>query len=167
MEVLVLMLSIACYCDYRRKKIPNLLLLAMFLFGLGQQIMEKGGGGGISFVVRCVGILLLLYPLFQIGAMGAGDVKLYGICGGYLPGEKFLFFFFASLLIAAMISLLKMIYEGNMIERIRYFGDYIFSVLCTGRIRLYIEDEKERRKAGICLAGPILAGVLLGMGGVY
>lgn len=167
MEVLVFMLAVACFCDYWKKKIPNVLLLAMFLFGLGQQIPENGGGGGILFAVRCVGVWLVLYPLFQIGAMGAGDVKLYGICGGCLPGEKFLFFFFVSLLIAALISLLKMIYEGNMIERLRYFGDYVFSVLSTGQIRLYIENERERRKAGICLAGPILASVLLGMGGVY
>lgn len=166
MEALVFMLAIACYCDYRRRKIPNALLLVMFLYGFGQQIMEEGGGG-IGFIVRCVSILLLLYPLFQIGAIGAGDVKLYGICGGYLPSEKFLFFFFVSLLIAAMISLLKMIYEGNMIERIRYLWDYLFSVLCTGKFRLYIENEWERKKASICLAGPILGSVLLGMGGVY
>ena len=162
----MLMLAIACYCDYRRRKIPNVLLLVMFLYGCGQQIVVNEGGG-IGFVARCVGILLLLFPLFRIGAMGAGDVKLYGICGGYLPSEKFLLFFFVSLLIAAIISLLKMIYEGNMIERIRYFGDYLFSVLCTGRFRLYIENEWERRKASICLAGPILGSVLLGMGGVY
>jgi len=165
--VLVFMLAIACYFDYRRKKIPNVLLIAMFLYGCGRLIVKSGGGGGIYFVVKVMTILLLLYPLFQIGAMGAGDVKLYGICAGYLSGEKFLVFFFVSLLIAAVISLLKMINEGNVIERIRYFGDYVFHVLYTGKFYLYIEDERERKKAGICLAGPILGSVLLGLGGVY
>lgn len=166
MEVLVFLLTVACFCDYLSKKIPNALLVVMFLVGLAQQIVENGESG-IFFVVRAVSVCLVLYPLFQIGTIGAGDVKLYGICGGYLPGEKFLFFFFVSLLIAAMISLLKMVYEGNMTERLRYFGDYVFSVLSAGKIRMYIEDERERRKTGICLAGPILASVLLGMGGVY
>ena len=139
----------------------------MFLFGFAQHIAEKGGGGGIGFVVRAVVILVLLYPLFRIGAMGAGDVKLYGICAGYLPGDKFLFFFFVSLLIAALISLLKMVREANMIERIRYFADYVFSVICTGRFCLYLENERDKRCASICLAGPILGSMLLGMGGVY
>jgi len=166
LEVLVFLLAVACFCDYLSKKIPNVLLVVMFLFGLGQQILGNGEIG-IFFAVKTVSVCLVLYPLFQIGAIGAGDVKLYGICGGYLPGEKFLFFFFVSLLIAALISLLKMIYEGNLTERLRYFWDYVFSVLSAGKIRMYIEDERERRKAGICLAGPILASVLLGMGGVY
>lgn len=165
MAIFVLMLGVACYCDYRGRKIPNLLLFVMFCFGFGQRLAE--GGGGISFVVRCVGILFLLYPLFRIGALGAGDVKLYGVCGGFLPGEKFLLFFFVSMLIAAVISLLKMITEGNMMERFRYLCDYLFGILYTGKLRLYRENEKENRKSGICLAGPILVSVLLGMGGVY
>lgn len=165
MAVFVLLLGIACYCDYQRRKIPNKLLFVMFLLGLGQQ--SVAGGGGICFVVRCAVVLCLLYPLFRIGALGAGDVKLYGVCGGFLPGEKFLFFFFVSMLIAAVISLLKMIKEGNVTERVRYLGDYLFSVICSGKVRLYIENEKDKKKAGICLAGPILISVLLGMGGIY
>ena len=139
----------------------------MLIVGGGQQIAEVGGTGGFWFVVRCVGIILLLYPLFRIGAIGAGDVKLYGICAGYYPGEKFLYFFFVSLLIAAMISLLKMFRESMVKERMIYFLDYVFSVMQSGKFQLYIQNETERRKASICLAGPIFLSVLLGMGGVY
>ncbi len=163
----MLFLVIACYCDYRKRKIPNLLVIFMLIIGGCQQMAEMGGAGGFWFVMRCVGIILLLYPLFRIGAIGAGDVKLYGICAGYHPGEKFLYFFFVSLLIAAIISLLKMLRESNVRERIGYFLDYVFSVIQTGKFQLYIQNETEWRKASICLAGPILFSVLLGVGGVY
>ena len=32
------------------------------------------------------------YLFFYIGAMGAGDVKLLGVCAGYFSGEKVLCF---------------------------------------------------------------------------
>lgn len=167
MEALCFLLVIACFYDYGKGRIPNLLLVAMFVVGWIDGICCEGIRAIIFFPLECVVMMLLLYPLFKIGALGAGDVKLYGICAGYFPREKFLFFFFLSLLIAAMFSLIKMIKESNALERVSYFCEYIVSVVQSGRVRLYIENEKERKAAGICLAGPILASVLLYIGGVY
>lgn len=167
MKALCFFLLIACCCDYWKGKIPNLLLVFMFIVGWGQSLIGEGLQEVIAFPVECAIVMLLLYPLFKIGALGAGDVKLYGVCAGYLPREKFLFFFFLSLLIAAVISLVKMIRESNAVERIFYFCEYLINVIRTGRFRLYIENEKERKAVSICLAGPILGSVLLYMGGVY
>ncbi len=167
LKALVFMLVVACCCDYWKGKIPNLLLILMLLVGCGQQIADSGAIEGAIFGAESVCVMLLLYPLFKIGAIGAGDVKLYGICAGYLPFHKFLFFFFLSLLIAAIFSLIKMIRESNAMERIYYFCDYVLHVLRTGKIQLYIENEKERKAVSICLAGPILGSVLLYIGGVY
>ena len=49
-------------------------------------------------------VIALLYPLFKISAVGAGDVKLLGAAAGYFPFEKIFLFAFVSLLIAAIIS---------------------------------------------------------------
>lgn len=160
MEALIIMLVIACFCDYLKGKIPNVLLAVMLFAGIGQANL-------LLFVLRCITVMLLLYPIYKIGAIGAGDVKLYGVCAGYLPSEKFLFFFFLSLLIAAVISLIKMIRECNAIERLSYFFEYIVHVVKTGRFYLYVENERERKRVSVCLAGPILGSVLLYMGGVY
>lgn len=167
MAALCVLLAIACYYDYRKGKIPNLLLIVMFVTGLWYRAADGGINGVIRFPVESMGIMLLFYPLFRIGAMGAGDVKLYGICAGYLPWNKFLFFLFLSLLAAAMVSLAKMIKEQNAIERFSYLCEYIYEVVRKGRFRLYIENEKESRSAGICLAGPIFCSVLLYLGGMY
>ena len=48
------------------------------------------------------------YLFFYIGAMGAGDVKLLGVCAGYFSGEKVLCFLFFALLFAAVFALCKM-----------------------------------------------------------
>jgi len=163
MKAFIVMLVIASFCDYLKGKIPNVLLAVMLLVGL----VLSGTEEVLWFGIRCGVVVLLLYPLYKIGALGAGDVKLYGICAGYLPSQKFLFFFFLSLLIAAAISLIKMIRECNAIERLSYFCEYVIDVVQTGRFRLYVENERERRRVSICLAGPILGSVLLYVGGVY
>lgn len=167
MEALCIFLAVACWYDYRKCRIPNLLIWIMLV--VGWLCVTSGGGmrEAIFFPVKSACVMLLLYPLFKIGALGAGDVKLYGVCAGYLPPEKFLFFLFCSLLIAAMISLIKMLKECNAIERLSYLCEYVTDVVLSGNIRLYIEDEKERRASGICLAGPIFCSVLLCLGGVY
>lgn len=167
MEILIILLAVACGYDYRKRRIPNFLLIIMFVIGWGNALICEGFREAIIFLVEGMVVMLVLYPLFKIGALGAGDVKLYSVCAGYLPREKFLYFFFLSLLIAAVISLIKMVKECNAIERIAYFCEYAVDVMRQGKFRLYIENEKERKAASICLAGPILGSVLLYMGGVY
>ncbi len=167
MIVLCILLVLACWCDYKERKIPNLLLGVMFVSGWVYGVLLDGLWEVIRFPIESIVVILLLYPLFKIGAFGAGDVKIYSICAGYLPYDKFLFFFFLSLLIAAMISLIKMIKECNAIERISYFCEYILSVVQNGRFHLYFENEREQKAAGVCLAGPILGSILLYIGGIY
>lgn len=167
MTVLCFFLVIACLCDYGKGKIPNWLIGIMFAVGLGYGAVWEGIRGAAFFPMKGTAVILLLYPLFKIGALGAGDVKLYGICAGYLPHDKFLFFFFLSLLLAAMISLIKMIKECNAIERFSYLCEYLISVLQNRKFHFYFEDKKEQKHAGICLAGPILGSILLYMGGIY
>lgn len=167
MAALCFLLGIACYYDYRRGKIPNFLLGVMLAAGIALRAAEGGAAEALLFLPWCAGVMLLLYPLFRIGALGAGDVKLYGICAGYLPRDKFLLFLFVSLLIAAIFSLYKMLRESNAIERICYLCEYIAEVVRTGHFGLYMENERERRAAGVCLAGPILGSLLLYLGGAY
>lgn len=167
MVALCVMLAIACCYDYGRGRIPNFLLITMGLVGLIYNIAITGIQGGLVFLIESAVVMLLMYPLFKIGVLGAGDVKLYGLCAGYLPRDKFLFFLFLSLLVAAIISLIKMIKESNAVERMSYLCEYVLEVVQSGNFRLYMENEKERKASGICLAGPIFCSVLLYIGGIY
>lgn len=165
--ILCVMLGIACYYDYRKGRIPNWLVLVIMIVGCVNQFLTGGSTSGIQFFLKICGVIILLLPVYRIGALGSGDVKLYGVCAGYLPSEKFLFFLFFSLLIAAILSLIKMVREKNTIDRMIYFFEYVEEVIRSGEWYLYIENERERRSVSICLAGPILASFLLHLGGVY
>ena len=66
-----------------------------------------------------------ILSVFYIGAMGAGDVKLLGVCAGYFSGEKVLCFLFFALLFAAVFALCKMYLARNLWDRLCYLGEYV------------------------------------------
>lgn len=167
MELLCVFLSVACAFDYRRNQIPNWLLLLMVMAGLGQSSLKQETEGVFYFLCKTIGVILCMYLLFKIGALGAGDVKLFGVCAGYLPGNKILIFLFVSLLIAAIVSLIKMFLENNVKERLVYLGEYLIEVARSGSWQLYIDDCREREKHSICMAGPVFLSVLMHIGGIY
>lgn len=167
MGMLCIFLCIACYYDYRHSRIPNWLIAAALAAGAAVSFAR---GGTIS-VLRSLGPAFLtaavFYPLFRIGTFGAGDVKLFGVCAGYLPGGKVLAFLFFAMLFAAVHSLFRIAREPDLKERFCCFFDYLRDVAESGSWGLYFADKQEQRRAGICMAGPILLSVLLYMGGMY
>lgn len=166
MGVLYTVLVLACVYDYRQGRIPNMLLLIGMAAG-GIRGGTSGWTGVARYLYPGVVTLLILYPLFRIGAIGAGDIKLLSICVGYFPYQKIIYFLFFSMLISAVISVFKMYREQNMRERLTYLWEYIRAVAATGHWSLYLDNSIDREKTGICLSGPILGSVLLYWGGVY
>lgn len=162
----VLLVAACCY-DYKDNRIPNYLLIWMALLGVGWRFWDQGVPGALSYLGQAALVIAFLYLFFKIGCLGAGDVKLFGATAGYLPVGKILAFLMCSLLIAAVISLVKMWRKDDFFERMRYLAGYVAAVVKSGSWRLYTKDVKGRRKAGICLSGPVLASVLLYLGGVY
>ena len=139
MTVLCIFLLVACYYDYLYRRIPNWLAVGAFVAGVVRCIVTQDNAIWI-FLLNIIFLVSLLYPFFKLGTLGAGDVKLFGVCGGYLTSDRILYFLFFSMLIAAIFSLVKIITERNI---------------------------RAGCKAGIPLSGPLLCSVILYMGGIY
>jgi len=164
---LCLLLAAACGYDYRKHRIPNYLVVLTAVLGAGWRLQDGGFPGLLGYMGQALLMMSMLYPFFKIGTIGAGDVKLLGVTAGYLPFKKILFFLFFSLLIAAIISLIKMWKKNYFKERVLYLLRYLSNVWKTGKWQLYLEEEENKSTVSICLAGPILFSVLLYLGGVY
>lgn len=167
LAALCVLLLAACFYDYRKKKIPNYLIVAMALTGVVWRFLMAGVSGAAVFALQTVLIGSILYPLFKIGAVGAGDVKLFGVTAGCLPFEKIFVFLFVSLLIAAIISLVKLWQYGNLRERLHYLTEYLTDVWKSSNFRLYLENGVDSPDIRLCLSGPVFLSLLLYLGGVY
>lgn len=164
---LIWMLCIACLYDYRQRRIPNPLILLIAGWGLIRNgYKEMLFGVGIYILVSAV-VAFLLYPLFRIGGLGAGDVKLMSVCAGFFPVKRVFYFLFISLLFSAVFSIVKLFRERNVRDRAAYLGKYCKELIRQGKWSYFNPCIDDRKLEGICMAGPVLCSVILRVGGVY
>lgn len=157
----LLFLLAACYQDYRYGRIANRLVLAVLLWGLCVQLQSYGAAGMIFWLVGGVLVLALTYPLFGLGTLGAGDVKLFAACAGAMGIKRGILFLCCTFLVAAVLSLQKMLFRHNLLQRFRYFFTYIGQTIQTAQLLPYEKEDT------IHLAGPAAFAVLLSLGGMY
>lgn len=75
------LLVVAVIFDVRYRKIPNILTFPAMLAGMVYYTLT-GGGAGLLFSLGGLATgLAVLFILFLMGAMGAGDAKLMGAIG--------------------------------------------------------------------------------------
>lgn len=168
---MILLLAVAVRMDFKHDRINN----GWILFGiLGGFLFQIQKGGKESIYYMGISMLLafgLLYPIYKIGGIGAGDVKLFLMTGCFLTAERLLYALLFSFLIGAVFSLGKMMREENFKERMQYLFSYLFDVIRTGKWKLYGENLRKGcpkyRRSKIHFALPICLGVMLGLGGLY
>ncbi len=93
---LVLFVATVVFTDWRWRRIPNLATYPAVLLGLALASLEglPGAvlrGGLLDHVAAVVGAFLFTVPLYAVGGLKAGDVKLL-MAVGALKGVVFLFY---------------------------------------------------------------------------
>lgn len=81
--VIVLVVA-ASACDLRTRRIPNALTLGSAAVAVALHTGLSGWSGLLSAVSGWAAGTLLFFPLFALGGMGAGDVKLLAAVGAWL-----------------------------------------------------------------------------------
>lgn len=130
---MLLLLAVAAVTDLRSNKIPNLLIVTGLVLGL---ISTDHFFESISVFIF---IILVFFPAYKIGALGAGDIKCIAIMSFYLTQKELLMALFYAFLVAAGFGVCKIIYYKSL----------------------------EVRKSKIRLAFFLFLGTLISMGGTY
>ena len=100
---------IAVLTDFQDGIIPNWLIL----FGIGAGILI--GEDVLEKIPIAAIVILLLFPFFRIGAIGAGDIKCFAMISFYLSSDQFIQAIFYSFFIALiMISIKYFIHHIHM-----------------------------------------------------
>ncbi|MCM1386864.1 MAG: A24 family peptidase [Bacillus sp. (in: Bacteria)] len=157
--------------DFKHDRIDNVWILFGILSGLGFRIQEGGWYGVYGAVISMVIPFALLYPIFKIGALGAGDIKLFMAVGSFLQTESLLYVLICSFIIAALFSLMKMISESNFTKRMHYLFSYLSELFTTREWKLYEEIEAQDahtyKSNKIHFTLPACISVMLGLGGLF
>ncbi len=107
-------LILAAWIDGRELKVPNWITFPMILAGLVYSTCVGGLGGlGAGMLGMCCGLLTLM-PLYAVGGMGAGDVKLMAGIGAWLGWEITLAAFAVSVVVGAVMAVIMVLWDKSM-----------------------------------------------------
>lgn len=112
---LAILLSTAVWHDVRTRRIPNRLVFLGTLIGVALNTLLPAGAGFFAEPLGALGFLAslggagiglaALLPMYALGAMGAGDVKLMAMVGAFLGPEQILGAALLSLLAGGVLAL--------------------------------------------------------------
>jgi prepilin peptidase CpaA len=118
------LLASAVWHDVRARRIPNALVLPGALAGLALQGALPPGAGLYSLPFGALGLLLglagmalglaMLLPMYMLGTMGAGDVKLLAMAGAFLGPQQVLGAGLLSLLAGGLLGLAVAARRGDL-----------------------------------------------------
>lgn len=116
---------IAAYSDVQRKRIPNLLIAVIFFYGIIASYIGWGFAETTGRILYCFCILLIIYPLYMVGALGSGDVKLYSLLPLYYLKNRLLIIYLLVFWAAAILCLGYLFFIPEKRKMIRHFYDYL------------------------------------------
>ncbi len=165
---MLLLLCLAALTDLRTDRIPNGLIVIGTIIGMSGNLLVRS-----ELLQSAASMLLafvLMYPLFKIGALGAGDIKVFVMIGSFVKIEDFMAIFVVAFVIGAVFSVMKILTEHNGRERIGYFFSYVTEIFCTRQWKIYgehmIEDYRLYRSNKIHFTVPVLLSAALRIGGI-
>lgn len=136
---LALLVIPAVISDFRTYKIDNRLIVAFLIAGALTGLMEEGPSGLLSSLLGASLPLLLLFWLYLLGMLGAGDIKLFCSVGA-VAGFGFIPWCIAwSFLSGGVVALTVMLARRNVVQRVRYLGSYLKACFLSGSILEYSE----------------------------
>lgn len=163
--MLLFMLSLGALFDYRTDKIPNWMPFFGGLLGF-IIIWQQNGRQGIEQGLLGVFIIfIILCPLWFLGGIGGGDVKLMMAAGCYM-GDQSWKLLIVSAICSACYSLFLMIVRKNFKKRMVLFFSYCKDVIWQGKREPYPFDKEntgDKKEGGIHVSYAILAGFVIGI----
>lgn len=149
---------VAVGMDLKSMRISNRLILVGLGISLVRRLLCEGIFGVFTGIFLISLPVILLYLLFLAGALGAGDIKLFSLIGGFVSLKELLWCMFYSFLIAAVLSFVKMcyykIFSSSMKNVICYLNQF-----CMGDYKVYKPIYDKRSKIHFSIA--ILLGLIL------
>lgn len=115
-KLVCVILIVAAYIDGKELRVPNWITYPMVFSGLIYCTWMSGWSGlGAGILGMFVGLACLL-PLYSVGGMGAGDVKLMAGVGAWLGWKTTVFAFAVSTVVGAIMAVIMVLYRGNIMK---------------------------------------------------
>ena len=123
----IFIVIVACVFDVATSRIPNALTFTTAALALAFHALVPSGLGVTFALIGLVVGLAVFFPLFALGAMGAGDVKLMAAIGAWLGWKAIVFvalYGSAAGGVLALIVALRRQYVRQAFRNLKMLGMY-------------------------------------------
>lgn len=144
------------YCDIKYYKIKNSLVLPLIVIGFIFGIIN----GNILDCVYGMLIPLVLFPLYALRMLGAGDVKALCALGAVFGFNMSIQIMIFTMISGGIIALIFMLCNKNFIERFKYLFKYLKMCFLTRKLLKYDfggEEKSYFRFSYAIITGTVLA----------
>ncbi len=145
--------------DRREGRVPNALIILGYVTGFIYAIYEKGAPGIPEAIISLAWPILLLYVLFRIRALGAGDLKVFSMISPFLDYHQMLMIIFISFIAGAIVGGIRLIRAKMILSHLKNFQYYVQKTLAEKKITYYQTINEELGKLHFC--GCIFAACVL------
>ena len=152
--------AIACWCDLRTRRIPQIVTLGGAAAGVLFHLTSGGWAAGLGSVSGwLVGIAVFFLP-FALGGLGAGDVKLLGALGAWLGMSQVLWLALYTGAAGGVMALAVALAHGYLREALFNVATLIGHWRLNGPRPLDELTLARSRGPRLAYAVPILAGTV-------
>jgi prepilin peptidase CpaA len=153
--------ALACATDLRSARIPNVLTFSAIAAALVFHAAAPAGLGlqaaGLGLVVG----LLVFFPFFALGAMGAGDVKLMAALGTWLGWYAAINVALFGALAGGVLAIVVALWHGYLRTALRNLKNLFFHWWLTGVQPLPELTLDHGKGLRLPYALPIMAGLVV------
>ncbi|SHO53869.1 A24 family peptidase [Anaerocolumna xylanovorans] len=162
---IIFLLLAAVREDFKSYKIPNYLIALGLMASLVLYIAGHGWGSILSWFSGIFFPFALLFPLFFIRAVGAGDIKLFSVIGGFYGAAFGIQTIILSFLAAAIFSVILIIRKKQFQKRILTLKLYMHKLYVAKAMKEkkphwyhYYDSNTDKREGAIHFSASILIG---------
>lgn len=114
-----LLVAAAFITDIKSMKIPNKLTIPAILCGITYHLIASGWSGALFVGKGLAAGFSILFVMYWIGAVGAGDVKLFGGIGAWTGMMFTIQTLLYSILFAGLIGIMILLWRRETLSRLR------------------------------------------------
>ena len=123
--LILILMSGAMILDLCYHRIPNWYLCLIWPLGMFYRVTQEGWQGLSKGICLSIIPIILLYFLYQMRVLGAGDIKLFSAVGVYLSYQQLVYWIVGSFISGAIIGVFLLIKKKILIQQLFYFSNYI------------------------------------------
>lgn len=158
LSALAILLGIAVVTDVRERRIPNRVTIFGTLLGIGLGALAQAGFPTASVVGAATG-LVVTFPFFALGALGAGDAKLLAMVGTFVGPAGLLPVILYGGIAGGLLAVASSVRRGTFVPLLLRTRDLFIHFATFGRrgFRWTLDDpEAEAVPYGVAIAAGAL-----------